>query len=113
MASLSDTLLDSGCALHIEAAHGESIKVLSGVEAGKTFTAVRETEMDAILTTDLGMDPRAKRIIRFRDSGTVPRLGGQDIVQTDDGRKWHAVQNPQAGYLTTDFELVEIIGKDT
>jgi hypothetical protein len=111
--SLSDQMLAGGCASHVEAVHGEPVTVLSGPDAGKTFTAVRETEADLIVTTDLSEDPRAKNVIRFRD-GNVPRIIGQCVLKTSDGKKWHAVKAPQDGYLTTDFELREIVpGKDT
>ena len=110
----TDEMLDDGCALHVEEAHGETIKVLSGAEAGKTFTAIRENEADAVLNSETGsIDPRAKRCLRFRDSAGVPKLSAQDIIQTGDGKKWRAVKNPQSGYLTTDFDLVEITKKDT
>jgi hypothetical protein len=113
MGSLSDTLLADGCALHIESIHGEPIKILSGSDAGKPFVAVRETESDEILASELGIDPRAKRILRFR-AGQVPNLGSQDLIETDDGKKWKTIRRPDTGYLTVDFELVEIVaGKDT
>lgn len=110
----TDRMLDSGCARHVEAAHGESILVLSGEEKDKAFVCVRETESDVVLDAELGEDRRAKRIIRFRDSTGVPNLGEQDRIQTADGKKWYAVRAPQDGYLTTDFELREIVdGIDT
>ena len=109
----TDTMLDAGCALHVEAAHGESIMVLTGADAGRLFTAIRENESDAMLNSETGMfDPRAKRCLRFRDSTGVPNLNAQDIIQTADKKKWRAVKNPQSGYLTTDFDLIEITKKD-
>lgn len=105
-------MLDAGCALHVEAAHGEVITVLSGADAGKKFTAVRETEQDITLNSDFSPDPRAKRCLRFRDSSGVPNLNPTDKIQTADGKKWNAVKNPQSGFLTTDFELIEITKKD-
>ena len=108
---LSDIMLAGGCALHIEAIHGELVSILSGLDSGLSFMAVRENSQDIVLNDSGSLDPRAKRIIRFRD-GNVPRLNAQDIVKTEDGKRWHAVKNPQAGYLTNDFELVEIIAKD-
>ena len=114
MPSLSDRMLDSGCALHVEAAHSESIRILSGTDAGRTFYAVKENETDMVLTTDLGADPRAKRMLRFRNSNAVPAIGSQASVETADGKIWLAVRAPQDGYLTTDFELIEKVdGKDT
>ena len=108
----SDAMLDAGCALHVEAAHGETITVLSGADSGKPFVAIRESEQDAVLNSEGGYDPRAKRVLRFRDSTGVPALAPQDVIQTADEKKWHAVRNPQSGYLTTDFELIEITVKD-
>lgn len=113
MPSLSDKMLAGGCALHVEAVHGEPILILTGLDAGKTFTAVRENESDMLLATDLGADTRAKRIMRFRDGQPVPRLGSQDTLKTEDGKKWTAVRRPDDGYLTTDFELIEVIAQDT
>jgi len=105
--SLSDKMLAGGCALHVEAFHGEPILILSGREAGKTFIAVRESETDQVLTTDLGTDPRARRVLRFRDGAPVPNLASQDRLQTEDGKIWNAVKAPQDGYLSTDFDLIE------
>ena len=112
MPALSDNLLAGGCASHIEAVHGEPVLILSGPDAGRTFIGVRENASDVVVDENLNPDPRAKRLIRFRD-GSVPKLSSQDIVQTADGKKWYAVKYPQDGYLSSDFELVEIIsGKD-
>jgi hypothetical protein len=113
MPALSDLMLASGCALHIEATHGEWIEVLSGQDIGLKFLCVKENDPDAILESQLGSDRRAKRFIRFRN-GNVPRFGGQDQVRTEDGRKWNVVKSPQDGFLTSDFELREIVnGKDS
>lgn len=112
MPSLSDRMLASGAVPLIQNTHGETILVLSGADVGKTFPCVRETEQDIILDAQLGEDRRAKRVVRFMYA--VPNLESQDIVQTDDGKKWHCVRSPQDGYLSTDFELKEIInGKDS
>jgi hypothetical protein len=111
MPSLADQMLASGAAVQVAALHGERVKVLSGADAGKFFTAVRETEADLVLTTELGQDPRQKIMMRFI---TAPNLSSQDILRTDDGRKWHVVRDPQDTYLTNDFELIEIVaGKDS
>lgn len=105
-------MLASGCALHVEAIHGGPVKILTGADAGKTFTAVMETLDDLQLATDLGNDPRAHRILRFRDA--VPALESGDNVQTEDGKKWRVNRRPDAGYLSTDFELMELVdGQDT
>ena len=97
----------------VESLHGETVLVLTGADAGKSFVCVRETESDVTFNTDLGLDPRAKRIIRFRD-GLVPNLNSQDRIKTDDGKIWTTIRRPDAGYLTTDFELSEVVsGKDT
>lgn len=113
MSSLSDRLLNAGCAALIEAVHGETVTVLNGANGGLVFTAVQEIESDIILNSELGEDPRAKRILRFR-TATAPTLASQDIVQTADGKKWHAVRRPGAAYLTIDYELREIVaGLDT
>lgn len=96
----------------LDVVHGEVIKVLTGAATG-TYTAIRETASDLVLMTELGQDPRAKRMLRFRDDGNVPALGSQDQIMTEDGKKWTAVRAPQDGYLTTDFELIELVkGKD-
>ena len=102
-------LLDSGCAAQIEAIHGEPVEILSGPDAGKIFTAVREVESDQVLSTDLGIDPRGKIFLRFRGE---PQIGDQGRVQTDDGRKWNAVRRQESHFLTNDYELTEITAKD-
>jgi hypothetical protein len=99
--------------LHVESIHGETIEVLSGSLAGQKFTGVRETESDQVFSSELGIDPRAKRIIRFRE-GHAPELGSQDRIRTSDGKTWTAVRQPESAYLTVDFELIEnVAGKDT
>lgn len=111
MRALSDTLLAGGCAPHVEAIHGETVRILSGQDAGRPFIGVVETEADLVLNTDLGDDPRAKIMLRFRD-GHVPRLDSQGVVQTADGKKWNAVRRQFGSFLTDDFELKEITDKD-
>lgn len=106
-------MLSGGAAVHVESLHGETITVLSGADAGKSFTAVNETEQDVVFEEQLGMDPRAKRVLRFRVGGLIPNLTSQDRIQTDDGRIWIAIRRPDSGYLTIDFELSEwVAGKD-
>ena len=112
MASLSDTLLDSGCALHVEAAHSESVRILDGPDAGKTAFAVKENMEDLTLSIPGESDPRAKRILRFRNSSGVPAINDGGLVETDDGRKWTAIRAPQNDYLFTDFIIMEKLPKD-
>ena len=111
--SLSDQMLDSGCASLVEVMHSEPIRILDGPDAGKTFFAVKEKIPDNILMTELGDDRRGKRLLRFRDSSGVPRFNRQCRVETEDGKKWTIVLAPQDGYLTTDFELQQITPKDS
>lgn len=116
MTALSDKLLSSGCGVHVEAIHGDVIRIISGADAGKSFFAVLETESDFVLTTELGEDPRSKTVLRFRTDAPqgLPNIGSQDVIETADGQRWTAVRHPRDGYLTTDYELREIIsGKDT
>lgn len=111
MPSLSDRMLASGCAAQVAAIHGEQVEVLDGPDAGRFFTAVREIESDQVLSTDLGLDPRAKIFLRFIEP---PRIGLAGKVKTDDGKRWNAVRRQEANFLTQDFELTEIVeGKDS
>lgn len=105
--SIGDQML-SDTALHVEALHGESILVLSGLDVGKRFVAVKEIDPDIVLETEMGRDPRAHRVVRFREPN-VPRLELNDRVRTEDGKTWVAVDRPDSAYLTTDFELIEVI----
>jgi len=111
MGALSDILLTGGCALHIEAIHGETITVLDGLDAGRRFTAVRELDQDVMLMSELSEDRRAKIVLRFIN-GTTPRIEKTGKVQTENGQKWTATRRQEAGFLTDDFELVEITAKD-
>ena len=88
---------------------------MSGMDAGKTFLPVRETEDDITVNMETGgTDQRSRRVLRFRTSGAVPRLSSQDVIKTASGDLWRAIRAPRSGYLTTDFELIEIIArKDT
>lgn len=109
--SISNHLLAAGAALHIEAVHGEPVRILGGTDAGQTFTAVIEIQTDAILTGDLGEDPRGKTMIHFIGN---PVIGSQTVVQRADGTKWKAVREPQGNYLTNDYELIQVVpGKDS
>ena len=108
--SIANNMLLSGCARHVEALHGEQIEVLTGLDSGKTFVAVIEQLPDVMLIDSFGSDPRAKTIIRFVSG--VPRLTRNDIIKTSDGRMWGAVADPQLDYLSSDFEVSEIIKKD-
>lgn len=107
MASIVDSILgDGGCADHVEAMNGEPVVMLSGPDAGRTFTAVIEHAPDQIISGLLGEDSRGKRNIRFRD-GRCPVIASQEQLQTGDGKIWLAVKTDLAAYLTTDFELRE------
>ncbi len=113
MGGLSDTLLARGCASHIEVIHGEAVEILSGPDAGKKFAGVVEVLPDLILEGELGGDPRSKTVVRFRNE-SVPNLASQGQVKTADGRKWNAIRQDFGSFLTTDFELKEIVpGLDT
>ena len=110
----SDAMLQSGCAPHIEAAHGETITVISGLDAGKKFSAVVEMDQDSILNEQMGFtkDRRARKQVRFTFGNPIPSLPPQTILKTADGRRWHVVDDPQNGTLSTDFQILEIISKD-
>ncbi len=114
MRALSDTLLAGGCAVQLEAIHGEPVTVLQGPDAGRTFIGVVETESDLILATELGNDPRGKLMVRFRPEQT-PRIQSQcQVTRLSDGKKYNAVRQDFSAFLTNDFELKEIVeGKDT
>ena len=109
MPSLSDMMLTGGAGVLIPALHGETVTVLSGPDAGKSYTAVIEVEHDIVMNGDgLGMDRRAKRFCRFTN-GNIPRLRGDTQIKTSDGKKWNVVDDPQNGYLTTDFEIQQTV----
>lgn len=111
--SVSDLMFNLGCLPALETTHGETVTVLSGADAGKSFTAVQEIEQDIVFDEQLGPDRRAHRILRFRNTA-VPNITSRDRLQTSDGKTWSAVVRPGNAYLTTDFELLEIVaGKDS
>lgn len=103
--SLSDDLLAGGVLPAIGAVHGEIVTVLTGKDASKQFTAVIEIEQDVQVGSDLGMNPRARRMCRF--IGCVPRVSSQDQIQTGDGKTWFLVKRDFDDYLTHDFELIQ------
>ena len=111
MGALSDILLAGGCALQIEAIHGERVEVLSGLDAGKFFIGVREIMPDMMFPSEIATDPRAKIVLRFREAST-PRIEKTGKLKTDDGRIWNAVRRQEAGFLTNDYELTEVTAKD-
>lgn len=113
MPSIADIALTESAVPNIQVMHGEMLTVVSGAEAGKPFVGVVEIEDDLGLETELGNDPRAKRMVRF-PKASAPVLSSQDIVQTEDGKRWNAIRRPDGAYLSVDYELKEIVnGKDT
>lgn len=104
-------MLSTGAMPLLENVHGERVKVLDGVDAGKWFTAINEVEADQVLESEIMRDPRAKRMLRFTDRpGNVPSVNTNKLVkiQTADGRKWAATRQDFSAYLSVDFELVQI-----
>lgn len=113
MSSLAESLLSDGYG-SIESVHGETIAVLDGVDAGKSFTAVQDLVEDFTLDELTGPDRRAKRVLRFRAGATSPVLTSQDMIQTSNGKRWRVVKRPGNTFLTVDYELREVVtGKDT
>jgi hypothetical protein len=109
--SLADRMLATGAALHVERLHGDAVQILEGPDAGKTFTAVVEIEQDTIIDTELGQDPRPRRMLRFRE-GNAPTITGPTRVRVN-GQTYSINRVNGAAYLTTDFEMTEIVsGKD-
>lgn len=116
MPSLSDTMLAGSCMPLLENVHGEPVRILDGVDAGKIFYAIKENEQDINLESDLLNDPRAKRMLRFTDrAGNVPSTNTKKMVkiQTGDGKRWTATRQDFGAYLSVDFELAEIANCDT
>lgn len=112
MGSLSDTLLAGSAMPLLESVHGEPVKVLDGVDAGKTFIGVIAHETDINLESDIMSDPRQKTMCRFTDRpGNVPSVNTKKLVklQTADGKKWAATKQDFSAYLSVDFELVQIL----
>ncbi len=99
------------CVDGLQTVHGETVRVLSGPEAGKDFKCIIEVETDLNIDSEMGQDVRGKRIARFR---TPPSHNNKPFVmRTDDGRQWKATRQPGQAHLTTDFELVEITAHDS
>ena len=113
MGSLSDTLLASSLMPNLESVHGEPIKVLDGVDAGKVFVGVITHEPDVTIESDLSIgDARQKVMCRFANRpGNVPSVNTKRLVkiQTQDGKKWSATRQDFSAYLSVDFELVQTI----
>ena len=107
--SLSEKMLRRGCAKLIDAVHGEAIRILSGPDAGKDFFGVVELTNDLVMTDGVS-DVRARINLHF--SGTVPNISKEAMIRTADGKRWRAIRNPQNGFLSEDFELVETTVRD-
>ena len=105
-------MLAAGVVPHIEGLHGEPVFVETGPDANRPFTAVVETDADAEIEAQLAgtRDRRARRQIRFMTA--VPRLAPNFVIRTADGRRWSLIDHPQGGYLSSDFQVVEITAKD-
>lgn len=114
MSSLADKMLARGCVQHVGAVHGERIQVLTGPDAGKFFQAnIIETAPDQILSTDLGEDPRAVMMLRFDNQLPVPNITKSARIQTSNGKVYLATKQDFSGYLTTDFQLIEVTAADS
>ena len=111
MVSLADALFAAGLIPNLEQVSGETITMLSGDDAGKSFVGVISLEQDLVFTGDLGEDRRAKRTISFMSA--APNITSHALLQDGAGRKWKAVRMPGDAYLATDFELVSVSAKDT
>jgi hypothetical protein len=116
MSGLSDTILAGAAMPALESVHAETIMVLTGADAGNSFTAIQELEPDITFQGETDeVDRRSKRILRFTiRPGNCPNLQKLDKVQTSDGRRWTATIRPGNNYLTVDYELSELVnGVDT
>lgn len=110
--SISDQMLSSGALPNLDFVHGEVIKVLGGAKAGQAFTARHETRADDIFAGELSPDPRAKDVLYFSLPG--PGLETQDVVQTEDGRKWKVGRREFSAYLEEQYDIIEFVaGKDS
>lgn len=97
---------------NLDAFHGETIRVLSGEQAGKCFIGRVECQPDDVLATMLGQDSRAKDSLYFTLPG--PGLESQTVVQTEDSRKWKATRREFGAYQEEAYDIIEIApGKDT
>ena len=112
MGSLSDTMRAGSLRPSLESVHGEPIKVLDGVDAGKTFIGVITHEQDIDITSDTLSDPREKIMLRFTNRpNNVPSVNAKRMfkLQTQDGKKWSATKQDFSAYLSVDFQLVQTI----
>ena len=112
MGSLSDTLLAGGCMPNLESIHGERVQILDGVDAGKVMIGVATHEADVNVESEIMSDPRQKVMCRFTNRpGNVPSVNSKKLVKlkTADGKRWSATRQDFSSYLSTDFELVQII----
>lgn len=112
MRSIADALLVPGAVALLETIHGETVKVLTGPDAGKSFVATVEMDADAILASQLGEDRRGRRSIHFR-IGFDPNIESQEKIELADATVWWAVRKPNNAHLTVDYELIEISTKDS
>ena len=114
MRSIGDEMLAAGVLPNLEAIHGEGIQVLSGLDAGLTFTGIVEIDEDSIIEGQaLGEDRRGRRLVRFACT-PLPRIHNQDRLKTvNDGKKWKATRMPGNSHLTVDYELVLVDPKDS
>lgn len=112
MGSLSDNLLGQGLMPNLDAVHAEPVKILDGVDAGKTMFAVILHEEDVSLDSEISIgDRRQKVMARFTvRPGNVPSVSTLRLVkiQTQDGKKWAATKQDFSAYLSTDFQLVKL-----
>ena len=110
MASVSSLLLTSAFESTL-AIHGETVAVLSGADAGKSFIGVILVE-PAVMLGDLVEDPREKVTATFART-SCPALSPRDTIRDESGNLWSAVKrtnNPADN--TVEFELLIITAKD-
>ena len=101
-------MLAAGVGTLVPTLHGETVTMLSGPDAGRTYTAVIEIVPDLTLDpSSLGMDRRAKRKISFFSA--APKVNGKTKIQDSGGNRFTVIDDPQNSYLATEFELQEIV----
>lgn len=108
MDSISDTMLIQGCVKLVDTLHGENVTVLTGVNAGQTFFAVKEVMGELIIDGLVSKDDRAHRIIRFNNSKPLPQLKPEDTLQIGTSQ-WVVLDRKEDAYLTTDYEISQLI----
>jgi hypothetical protein len=102
-------MLGSGFGL-TQSVHGETVTILTGTEAGKTYTATILVAPDVSFEGLVTEDRREKCVAHFPDDAFPAVTEGQGTMKDSGGTVWKFVKRTNNPLDTTvDFEVMKVL----